>query len=33
MLAEDVTLLEGTKESQVVESKCKEISLGEDIDC
>ena len=32
MLVEDATLLEGTEESQVVGSKYKEVSLGEDID-
>ena len=33
ILVKDATLLEGTKGSQVVGSKCKEIPLGEDMNC
>ena len=31
--SKNATLLKGAKRSQIAGSKCKEVSLGEDIDC
>jgi len=33
ILVEDAVLLEGTVRSQIIESKCKEVSLEDNRDC